>query len=72
MCSRCGVRPVNETPARNPNAAIRALQDVVIWKPDDADAHYDLAITLKAAGDLDEAARELAIAQRLKPARRIP
>jgi tetratricopeptide (TPR) repeat protein len=58
--------------ARNPNAAIRALQDVVIWKPDDADAHYDLAITLKAAGDLDEAARELAIAQRLKPARRIP
>jgi Flp pilus assembly protein TadD len=41
--------------------------EVVAWHPEDAAAHYDLAAALKASGELDEAARELQIAQKLDP-----
>jgi Flp pilus assembly protein TadD len=40
---------------------------VVAWNPEDAVAHYDLAASLKASGQLDEAAHELQIAQKLDP-----
>jgi tetratricopeptide (TPR) repeat protein len=40
------------------------------WEPGDAEARYDLAKALKAKGQLDEAAQELRIAQRLNPALR--
>lgn len=46
--------------------AIREFQPVVTG---DAAAHYDLAAALKARGQVEEAAHELQIAQRLSPAR---
>ena len=47
--------------------ALREFQAMVAWNPEDAAAHYDLAASLKASGQLDEAAHELEIAQRLDP-----
>jgi tetratricopeptide (TPR) repeat protein len=52
--------------------AVREFQAVVAWNPEDASAHYDLAIALKARGQHDEAAHELQVAQRLNPALRAP
>jgi tetratricopeptide (TPR) repeat protein len=52
--------------------ALTELQTLVIWAPQAADAHSDLAAALKAQGDAEGAARELAIAQRLKQAARPP
>ena len=45
---------------------------MIAWAPDDASAHYDLAVALKAGGQHDEAAHELQIAQKLNPAIRAP
>ncbi len=47
--------------------AVREFQAVVAWNPEDAAAHYDLATSLKASGQLEEAAHELQIAQKLDP-----
>ena len=49
--------------SENWETALREFQAVVAWHPEDAAAHYDLAASLKASGQLDEAARELEIAQ---------
>jgi Flp pilus assembly protein TadD len=49
--------------------AIREFQAVIAWTPEDPSAHYDLAAALKARGQLDEAAHELQIAQKLDPKR---
>jgi len=43
---------------------------MIIWAPRIADAHFDLAAALKAQGDADAAAREIAIARRLQQAPR--
>jgi len=49
-----------------------ALTAVIAWEPGDAMAHYALARALREQGHHDEAARELAIAQRLNPSLRMP
>ena len=49
-----------------------ALTAVIAWEPGDAMAHYALARALREQGHHDEAARELAIAQRLNPSLRTP
>jgi thioredoxin-like negative regulator of GroEL len=36
---------------------------VVAWNPEDAAAHYDLAASLKASGQVEQAAHELEMAQ---------
>jgi Flp pilus assembly protein TadD len=51
---------------------VREFEAVVAWNPDDAAAHYDLAIALKARGQPDEAAHELQVAQKLNPGLRTP
>jgi tetratricopeptide (TPR) repeat protein len=51
---------------------LASLKAVVAWEPGDAMAHYALARALDQRGARDEAARELAIAQRLNPALREP
>jgi cytochrome c-type biogenesis protein CcmH/NrfG len=38
------------------------------WDPENAKAHYDLAAALKATGQLEEAAHELQIVEKLNPA----
>jgi tetratricopeptide (TPR) repeat protein len=47
-----------------------SLRAIVAWDPADADAHYALSRALTQQGDHAAAARELAIAQRLKPSPR--
>ncbi len=49
---------------------LAALTAVIAWEPGDAMAHYALARALGEQGHHDEAARELAIAQRLNPSLR--
>ena len=55
------------TDSRDWATAVRELQAVIAWTPEDAAAHYHLAAALKARGQLDEAAHELQIAQKLDP-----
>jgi protein O-GlcNAc transferase len=55
------------TDSRDWETAVRQFQAVVAWNPQDAAAHYDPAASLNASGQLDEAARELQIAQKLDP-----
>ena len=43
---------------------------MTIWAPRIADAYSDVAAALKAQGDADAAAREIAIARRLQQAPR--
>jgi Flp pilus assembly protein TadD len=43
------------------------FEAVLAWSPEDAEAHYGLAAALQANGQVEEAARELQIALRLKP-----
>jgi protein O-GlcNAc transferase len=52
--------------------AVAELQKAVVWDPSFAEAHFDLAAGLNGRGDREEAAKELAIALRLKPELRIP
>jgi Flp pilus assembly protein TadD len=52
--------------------AVAELQKAVVWDPAFAEAHFDLAVGLNGRGDHEEAAREFATAQRLKPELRIP
>lgn len=49
-----------------------ALTAVIAWEPGDAMTHFALARALGEQGQHDEAARELAIAQRLNPSLRVP
>jgi len=58
--------------SRDWETALREFQAVVAWNPEDAAAHYDLAASLKARGQLDEAAHELEIAQKLDLKRAAP
>jgi Flp pilus assembly protein TadD len=46
-------------------AAIREFQTVLAWNPQDTGTHFSLSIALKNGGQLEEAARELEIAQKL-------
>jgi tetratricopeptide (TPR) repeat protein len=48
--------------------AVREFEAALAWDPENAKAHYDLAAALKANGQLEEAAHELRIAQKLNPA----
>jgi tetratricopeptide (TPR) repeat protein len=54
------------------STVLEALTAVVAWEPGDAMAHYALARALREQGHDGEAARELAIAQRLNPSLRLP
>jgi tetratricopeptide (TPR) repeat protein len=51
---------------------LTSLTAVIAWEPGDAMAHYALARALGQQGNHEEAARELAIAQRLNPSLRMP
>jgi len=53
--------------SRDWETAVPEFQAVVAWNPEDAAAHYDLAASLKASGQVEEAAHELEIAQKLDP-----
>jgi len=53
--------------SRDWETAVREFHAVVAWNPEDTAGHYDLAASLKASGQLDEAARELQVAQKLDP-----
>jgi Flp pilus assembly protein TadD len=53
--------------ANDATAAVGAASNAVAIKPDYAEAHYSLALALKAAGRLAEATRELESAYRLNP-----
>jgi hypothetical protein len=43
------------------------LVGLAAGKPEDAAAHYDLAASLQASGQVEQAAHELEIAQKLDP-----
>jgi tetratricopeptide (TPR) repeat protein len=58
--------------ARDWTTAIAELQKALAWTPLSAAAHFDLAVGLQGRGDVEAAAREFAIAQRLKPQLRVP
>ncbi len=53
--------------SRDWQTAVQEFKAVVAWNPEDAAAHYDLAASLNATGQVDEASRELHIAQKLDP-----
>lgn len=48
-------------------APLREFEAVLAWSPDNAEAHYGLAMALNAHGLVEEAAREMQIAMKLKP-----
>src|SRR5262249_28915432 len=52
--------------------ATRQFRGVIAWTPNDAAAHHQLSLALKALGQLDEAEYELRVAQKLNPALKSP
>ena len=58
--------------AQDWTTVLAALTAVIAWEPGDAMAHLALARALGEQGQHEEAARELAIAQRLNPSLRVP
>jgi len=58
--------------ARDWVTAVAELQRVLVWAPASAETHFDLAVGLQGRGDREAAAREFAIAERLKPELRVP
>jgi len=49
--------------SRDWETAVREFQALVAWNPEDAAAHCDLAASLKASGQVEQAAHELEMAQ---------
>jgi Flp pilus assembly protein TadD len=48
--------------------AVRELEAVTDWNPEDLEAHYALAaVALKTQGQVEEATREMEVAQKLNP-----
>ena len=54
-------------PSRNLAAAIAQFREAVSLAPDNAQAHYQLAIALRRRGALEQSRREFQIARRLSP-----
>jgi len=57
---------------RDWTTAVREFWAALAWNSENADAHYGLALALKASGHPEEAAHELQLAQKLKPALAAP